>query len=128
MTRRVENAVIIDGPAAAMLSQAANLDQLRIEARGKSDRLYALLYDIHATKLAYFASKYGTKPLANEENDLTEIEGFTTAKNLAKRAGTTPRTIRNHINAGLLQAQLHDRHWIIRNQDAEQYLAARQPA
>lgn len=128
MTRRVENAVIIDGPAAAMLSQAANLDQLRIEARCKSDRLYALLHDIHATKLAYFASKYGTKPLANEENNLTEIEGFTTAKTLAKRAGVSSKTIRNHIHAGLLQAQLHDNHWIIRNEDAEQYLAARQPA
>ncbi|MFK4789854.1 helix-turn-helix domain-containing protein [Microbacterium sp. ZW T5_56] len=128
MTRRIANAVILDGPAAAMLSQAANLDQLRINARGKSERLYQLLMDIQLTRMAYLSTSAGQSPEETPETRKPEIAGYVTTKTLAKRAGVDPHTIRNHINSNLLQAQKHDRAWLIRTEDAEQYLAGRRPA
>lgn len=126
MTRRVENAVILTGADAALLYEAARLRELRISARGKSDRLYSLLTDITAAAFAHQASAEGIKPQAPTENSETKSAGIVTVGQVARRAGITPRTVRNHITDGLLEATQQGRIWIITTQAAEQYLAGRQ--
>lgn len=118
--------MILTGADAALIYQAAHLRELRIAARGKSDRLYSLLTDITAAAFAHQSSVEGTKPQDSTETRETESAGIVTVGYVARRAGITPRAVRNHITEGLLEAQQQGRIWIITTQAAEQYLAGRQ--
>lgn len=53
MTRRVENAVILDGRAAAMLWTRLGLSEKRVLARDRDEVFYSLLMDIYHTALAW---------------------------------------------------------------------------
>ena len=128
MTRRVENAVILTGADAALIYQAANLRELRISARGKSNRLYALLTDITMAAFTHASSLDGTKPQNSTENHETESAGIVTVGYVARQAGITPRAVRNHIGLGLLEATQQGRIWIITQTAADQYIAGRKPA
>ena len=125
MTRRVENAVILTGSDCALIYEAAHIRDLRIAARGKSERLYSLLTDLTAAAFAHQASPGGTKPQEATENDDAGYMEMTTVESVAKRSGVTPRTIRNHIGAGLLEATKINRTWVITAQAAEKYIAGR---
>jgi hypothetical protein len=128
MTRHVENAVILTGADAALLYQAANIRSLRVAARGKSDRLYALLTDITTAAFVHTTSVDGRKPQARAEvREAGDIEVNTVAQ-VAKRAGITSRAVRNHIKEGLLEATMINRNWVITPQAADQYLAGRTTA
>lgn len=48
-----------------------------------------------------------------------------TVEAVARQAGITPRAVRNHIEAGLLDAQKINRVWIIPTNAAKQYIAGR---
>ncbi|GGD83185.1 hypothetical protein [Microbacterium murale] len=128
MTRRVENAVILTGADAALLYTSAHLRELRIAARGKSDRLYTLLTDITSAAFAHHASLDGTKPQDVTEKHETESAGIVTVRQVAREAGITPRAVRNHIGLGLLEATQQGRIWIITAHAAEQYIAGRKAA
>lgn len=125
MTRRVQNAVILTGADAALLYEAAKLRDLRVSARGKSDRLYALLTDITEAAFAHRTSVDGRKPqMSAEVGEAREME-ITTVEQVAKRTGITPRAVRNHIKEGLLNATMINRTWVIAPAAAEQYIAGR---
>jgi hypothetical protein len=125
MTRRVENAVILTGADAALLYSAANLRELRVAARGKSERLYALLTEITETAFAHPASVGGRERGSSTEPGESGTTEILTVQQVARRARITPRAVRNHIGLGLLEAQQQGRIWIITTQAAEQYLAGR---
>lgn len=125
MTRRVENAVILTGSDCALLYEAARLRDLRVKARGASDRLYALLTDITAATFAHQASAKGTKPQVSTETSESRRAEIVTVEAVARQAGITPRAVRNHIEAGLLDAQKINRVWIIPTNAAKQYIAGR---
>lgn len=128
MNRRVENAVILTGSDCALIYEAAKLRDLRIAARGKSDRLYALLTDITAAAFTHAASVDGTTPRKSTEPGQAESTETTTVVRIARRAGITPRAVRNHIKDGLLEATQQGRIWIITQTAADQYIAGREPA
>lgn len=128
MTRRIENAVILTGADAALLYSAANLRALRIAARGKSDRLYALLTDITQAAFIYSTSVDGTTHGTSAEPGESGSTEVVTVEQVARRARITPRAVRNHIGLGLLEAQKVNRVWVITNQAAEQYIAGRSAA
>lgn len=128
MTRRVENAVVLTGSDAALLYEAASLRELRVLTRGKSDRLYALLTDITESAFLYMASRDGKPPRKPAESDESQDSDIVTVEHLARRAGVTPRTIRNHIGLGLIQAKKVNRIWLISREAAKQYIDGRQAA
>lgn len=125
MSRRVENAVILDGPAAAMLSQAANLDALRVTVRGRDDRLHALLVDIAMTSAAWRGSLQGKAEGNRTEIPDPEYKPMWTPADLAKQLRVTPRTVRNDIERQLLPAHKNGRTWSIAAQDALTYIESR---
>ncbi|WP_136056818.1 helix-turn-helix domain-containing protein [Microbacterium sp. K24] len=125
MTRHVTNAVILTGADAALLYQAANLRALRVASRGKSERLYGLLTDITQAAFAHTTSVDGRKPQASAEvREAGDIE-VNTVEQVARRAGITSRAVRNHIKAGLLEATMVNRNWVIAPEAADQYIAGR---
>ena len=129
MTRRVENAVILTGADCALLYSAARLHELRNGSRVGADRLYSLLTDISAAAVMHTTSLEGTK--ARERTELDEAgstEEVTTVAAIARRAGITPRAVRNHIGTGTLQATLAGRTWIITTEAANQYIEGRKAA
>lgn len=129
MTRRVENAVILTGGDCALLYSAARLHELRNRSRVGADRLYALLTDISAAAVMHTTSVDGKKPRhATEDDDAGSNEEVITVAEVARRAGITPRAVRNHISNGLLHATLAGRTWIITNDAADQYLEGRTAA
>lgn len=128
MTRRVKNAVILTGSDCALLYETARLRDLRVKARGTSDRLYALLTDITAAAFDHQTSVEGTKPQINAETGDARSTEIVTVEAVARRAGITPRAVRNHIEAGLLEAHKINRVWIIPTSAAEQYIAGRNAA
>lgn len=128
MTRRVENALLLSGADCALLYQAARLRDLRVQARGSSERLYGLLTDITTAAFAHADSLRGTRATEQTEPDDAESTGIVTVANIARRAGLTPRAVRNHIGRGLLHAEQQGRTWIITTEAAEQYIAGRKTA
>lgn len=124
MTRRVENAVILDGREAAMLWQAADLNDLRIRARS-NESLYGLLVDIYKAGLTWHASANGSKTQISEEIRDPESRKFATVKEVARRIGKTPRTVRNDITNGLLRATKSGHEWVITTEAATAYIAGR---
>ena len=129
MTRRVVNAVILTGADCALLYSAARLHELRNRSRVGADRLYALLTDISAAAVMHTSSVDGKNPRQSAEADDAESnEEVTTVADVARRAGITPRTVRNHISNGLLRATLAGRTWIITNEAANQYIEGRTAA
>jgi hypothetical protein len=125
VSRRVENAVILDGPAAAMLSQAANLDALRVSVRGRDDRLHSLLVDIALTSAAWRGSAEGKAAWKPKEIADPETKPVWTPADVAKHLRVHPRTIRNDIGRGLLIAHKNGRAWTISATDAISYLESR---
>jgi len=117
---RFSNVVILDGRDCAVLWQAADLNALRIRARGQNDDLYRNLVKIYETALEYRDSVNGKtqKPTSENEGDWL---WWSTAE-LAARAGCTPRTIRNHIRSGYIQADQHGREWVISIEEGQKYL------
>lgn len=129
MTRRIENGVILTGADCALLYSAARLHELRNRSRVGADRLYALLTDISAAAAMHVTSDNGTKPREPAEPDEAgSTEEVTTVAAIARRAGITPRAVRNHIDLGILHATLAGRTWIITTEDANQYIEGRKAA
>lgn len=128
MSRRLQNVVILTGSDCALLYEAARLRELRVAARGSSDRLYSLLTDITAAAFDYRDSLNGKKPEVKRENEEAGDMGIVTAKEVARRAGVTPRTVRNHIALGLLAATQQGRTWVITTESANQYIEGRKAA
>lgn len=128
MTRRVTNAVILTGSDCALLYEAARLRELRVAARPSSDRLYSLLTDITVAAFDHMDSLNGKKPEVTAEKDEAGDTGIVTAKEVARRAGVTPRTVRNHIERGLLAATQQGRTWVITTAAANQYIEGRKAA
>lgn len=129
MTRHVENAVILNGADCALLYSAARLHELRNRSRVGADRLYALLTDISAAAVMHATSVDGKNARnAAEDVEAGSNEEVTTVAEVARRAGITPRAVRNHISNGLLPATLAGRTWIITNEAADQYIEGRTAA
>ncbi|WP_141651220.1 hypothetical protein [Microbacterium sp. 3J1] len=128
MSRRLENALVLTGGDALLLYQAAHLRELRVKARGRSERLYELLTDITKTALSHSDSVDGKVPRETTERDESQDMEIVNVGQLARRAGVTPRTIRNHILLGLIKAEKANRTWLISAQDADQYISGRQAA
>lgn len=128
MSKRIENAVILDGPAAAMLSQAAHLDDLRITMRGRDERLHSLLVDIAITSAAWRSSRAGKRPAMTEETGEPEGEPRSTPADIARQIGVHARTVRNDINRGALPAERIGRIWCITASDAATYIESRKHA
>lgn len=121
--------MILSGADCALLYSAARLHELRNTTRMRADRLHALLTDIAAAAVLHSSSVGGTKPQEAAENDEAESnEEVVTVTAVAKRAGLTPRAVRNHINAGLLRATLIGRTWVIAPGAADQYIEGRKAA
>ena len=118
--QRFSNVVVLDGRDCAILWQAADLNALRIRARGQNDDLYRSLVRIYETALEYrdSVSGKGQQPATEAARDWL---WWSTAE-LAARAGRTPRTIRNHIRSGYIQATLRGREWIISVEEGQKYL------
>ena len=124
MSRRVEHAIVLDGREAAMLWMAADLNDLRIRSRS-NPALYDLLHDIYSAGLAWHVSVNGSKQQISEEIEEPGSREFVTVKEIARRVGKTPRTVRNDITKGLLKATKTDREWIATSEAAEAYIASR---
>lgn len=125
MSRRAEHVVILDGRDAAMLWMAGNLDDLRIRSRPNA-ALYALLHDIYSAGLAWHVSVNGSKQQISAEIEEPGSKQFVTVKEIARRIGMNPRTVRNDITKGLLKATKTDREWITTPEAAEAYIAGRE--
>lgn len=103
-----------------MLWRAAKLNELRIQSRGQNDELYQTLLEIYETALSYRDSLNG-KAQRQEAETAGDWLWWSTSE-LAARAGSTPRTIINHINRGWLQAEQRGRQWVIPVAEGKQYL------
>lgn len=125
MTRRVENAVILDGRAAMILSQAARLPELRVAVRGRDDQLYALLNDIAVVANTYRTSVEGKGTGNATELREPEYRPIWTPAEIAKQIPVHPRTVRNDIERGLLRAQKSGRIWAVTAEDATTYIESR---
>ena len=114
------NVIVLDGRDCAVLWQAADLNALRIKARGQNDELYRNLVKIYETALEYrdSVSGKGQKHTTESERDWL----WWSTGELAARAGCTPRTIRNHIRSGYIQANQRGREWIISVEEGQKYL------
>ena len=121
--RRFENVIILDGRSAAILWQAAHLDDLRVQARGRNDELYHVLLEVYQAALHWRTSLDGIQQEKAEETG--ERSRWTTPQALARKLGVTPRTIRNDIGRRLLPAVKQGRVWVIESSEAETYIAAR---
>jgi hypothetical protein len=127
MSRRADHVVVLDGRDAAMLWAAADLNDLRIRSRS-NPALYGLLHDIYSAGLAWHSSVNGSKQQISEEIRDPEDREFATVKEVARRIGRTPRTVRNDITNGLLKATKNGHEWVIKTEAATAYIAGRQPA
>lgn len=128
MTRRVQNAVILDGPAAAMLWTRLGLSEHRVRARGQDERFYGLLMDIYFTALAWHDSARGNLRPGATESAEAESTSSTTPEQVARRLGVTARTIRNAIAKGELPAVKYGRVWLIEPTDADAFVQSKQQA
>lgn len=127
MSRRADHAVMLDGRDAAMLWTAAQLDELRIRSRS-NPALYELLRQIYDAALAWHTSVNGSKAQIKAELRDPGSKEFATVKELARRIGKTPRTVRNDITSGLLKATKKGHEWVITTEAATAYIAGRQAA
>jgi hypothetical protein len=125
VSRRVEHAIVLDGREAAMLWMAADLNDLRIRSRS-NPALYGLLHDIYSAGLAWHVSVNGSKQQISAEIEEPGSKQFVTVKQIAKRIGMNPRTVRNDIAKGLLKATKTDKEWITTPEAAEAYIAGRE--
>lgn len=128
MSQHITNGVYLSGSDAALLYQSAGIRDLRIKARSRSDRLYAVLTDITIAAFSHATSVEGTKPRISAETEKAEEVEVMKVEQIAKQAGITPRAVRNHIRDGLLQATRVGRIWVITQDAAEQYLEGRKAA
>jgi hypothetical protein len=117
---KLDHVVVLEGRDCAVLWRAAGLNELRIKARGQNDDLYRTLVKIYETALQYRDSVNGKlqEPTAETAGDWL----WWNTQELAARAGRTPRTIRNHIRSGYIQADLRGREWIISIEEGQKYL------
>ena len=117
---KFDHIVVLSGRDCAVLWRAANLNELRIKARGQDDDLYRSLVKIYENALEYRASVAGKnqQPAAETAGDWL----WWNTQELAARAGCTPRTIRNHIRSGYIQADQRGREWIISIEEGQKYL------
>ncbi|WP_194763966.1 hypothetical protein [Microbacterium sp. UFMG61] len=120
--------MILTGSDAALLYQVANIRRLRIAARGKSDRLYALLTDITEAAFIHAASVDGKNRGKPAESDESQSNDIVSVEHIARRAGVTARTVRNHIGLGLITAEKVNRTWLITREAAQQYIDGRTAA
>lgn len=104
---------------------AADLNELRIRSRS-NPALYALLHDIYSAGLAWHVSVNGSKQPISEEIAEPGSAQFLTVKEIARRVGKTPRTVRNDIAKELLKATRSDKEWIVTPEAAEAYIAGRE--
>jgi hypothetical protein len=117
---QMDHVVILDGRDCAVLWRAAGLNELRIKARGQNDDLYRTLLKVYENALKYRDSVTGTP-----NGHTTETTGdwlWWNTSELAARAGCTPRTIRNHIQRGLINADQRGREWIVTVEEGKKYL------
>ena len=121
----LKNAFMLDAEGCHILTQAAHLDELRRNSRS-DEKLYAILHGIRETILAATISVEGKQ--ATEATEPREAGTAATPTQIAKAVGVHPRTIRNDIHRGLLQARLVGRQYIITAVDAQAYIAGRRTA
>lgn len=127
MTRRSDGPVcILTAEDAAILWQAAGLNEARIQLRSES-RAYSILVDIYKTALSAAGrnAASGNSRTVKTETREAISEEVVTVTQIAKRARVSPRTIRNHIAAGTLPAIRLGREWIITRREADIYVAGR---
>jgi hypothetical protein len=117
---KLDHVVVLSGRDCAVLWRAANLNELRIKARGQDDDLYRTLVTVYENALVYRDSVSGKaeRPPAESAGDWL----WWNTQELAARAGCTPRTIRNHIRSGYIQADLRGREWVISVEEGQKYL------
>jgi hypothetical protein len=120
---RLDQVVVLTGRDCAVLWRAADLNELRVKARGQNDDLYRTLVTIYENALLYRDSVYG-KTDAHSTETAGDWLWWNTA-DLAARAGCTPRTIRNHIKSGLIQAEPRGREYAISVEEGKKYLQTR---
>ena len=117
---KLDHVIVLDGRDCAMLWQSAALSELRLKARGQNDDLYRTLVKIYENALQYRDSVNG-----NNQSPAAETAGdwlwWNTAE-LAARAGRTPRTIRNHIRIGYIQAERRGREYFVSVREGQKYL------
>lgn len=128
MTRRVENAVILDGRAAAMLWTRLGLSEKRVLARDRDEVFYSLLMDIYHTALAWQGSGRGRQSTPPEEQAETRSGRYVTTEEVAAQVGTSSRSIRNAIVRGDLPAIKRGSVWLIDQTDAVAYVASKRAA
>lgn len=117
---KLDHVVVLDGRDCAMLWQAAGLGELRLRARGQNDDLYRTLVKVYETALRYRDSVNGKNDEPTTETARDWLWWNTTE--LAARAGRTPRTIRNHIRIGYIQAQRRGPIWVVSVEEGQKYL------
>lgn len=128
MSVRTEGSVcILTAQDAAILWQAAKLRELRIYTRSEDSALAEILRDIWSTALLAMPDRTvsGNGNAVKAETREAISNEVLTVKEVADMAGITPRTIRNHITAGILPAAQMGREWIITRQEADTYVAGR---
>ena len=117
---KLDHVVVLDGRDCAVLWRAANLNELRIRTRGQNDDLYRTLVKVYENALHYRDSVSGK---ADEHAGETAGDWlWWNTGELAARAGVTPRTIRNHIRRGWIQAEPRGREWTISVEEGNKYL------
>jgi len=125
MTRFVQNALILDGRAAAMLWTRLNLHEQRIRARDNDQAFYALLVDIYRTAAEWHVSGAGSATAPSAEPSETERQEHTTPEEVAERMNVTARTVRNAIARGDLPAVKRGTVWLINRTDADAFVESR---
>jgi hypothetical protein len=116
----LHNVVVLDGRDCAMLWRAADLNDLRINVRGQNDELYRTLVKVYENALKYRDSVSGKADERSGESAGDWL--WWNTSELAARAGCTPRTIRNHIRRGWIQADQRGREWIVSVEEGKKYL------
>lgn len=111
--------VILSVADARILWQAAKLGDLRVKHRG-DPRLYDVLLNIYKGTLLEDSVR-GNDPRQNTETDDRE---YWTTEQVAKAAGVSARTVRNHCADETLPAiHAHENGpWLIHNDEALTYI------
>lgn len=124
MSRRVDGAAcILTAEDAAILWQAAKLDDVRIRFRDDK-RIHTVLADIWVTALSLHtnADSGNNNPVKTAIREHVSKE-VVTVTDIAKHSGIPARTIRSHIKRELLPATQVGREWTITSRDAKAYIA-----
>jgi len=122
MSARIPAGIFLTQEDARILYREARLDELRKKHRAGDSVIYRLLHDITVTAFTAPDAAPGNE---TRQDAASEEREYWTTQQLAKATRQAERTIRLHIQDNIIPATRPGKSWLIRNDDANTYIASR---